>query len=99
MTLFLWMLAVREIRRNGRLGDVIQVEVVIGAGSRENGQRGMARFFAIFSTDGVSTYSCNVAASGIRQEDGSIKIVSLSCAKDEGLGQTHDLIREEKELR
>jgi len=88
--------AVREIRRNGRLGDLLKVEVIVGAGVRENGTVGMVRFFAIFSTDGVSTYSCNVAAKGIRQEDGSIRIVSLSCAKDEGLGQTYDLIQEEK---
>lgn len=88
--------AVRDIRRHGRLllGDLNKVEVIIGAGVRDNGTRGMARFFAIFSTDGVSTYSCNVAATGVRQDDGSIKIVSLSCAKDEGLGQTYDLIRE-----
>lgn len=87
--------AVREIRRNGRLGDLIKVEVIVGAGVPEPG-RGMVRFFAIFSTDGVSTYSCNVASTGVREADGSIKIVSLSCAKDEGLGQTFDLIKEEK---
>jgi PDZ domain len=89
--------AVRQIRKSGRkvLGDLNKVEIIVGAGVQENGSRGMARFFAIFSTDGVSTYSCNVATTGIRQDDGSIKIVSLSCAKDEGLGQTYDLIREE----
>jgi len=93
--------AVREIRRDGRLGELRNVEVVIGAGVQENGQRGMARFFAIFSTDGVTTYSCNISATGIRQGDtnsgGSeckVKIVSLSCAKDEGLGRTYDLISE-----
>ena len=87
--------AVRQIRKNGRrlLGDLNKVEIIVGAGVQEKGTRGMARFFAIFSTDGVSsTYSCNIAATGIRQADESIKIVSLSCAKDEGLGQTIDLI-------
>lgn len=108
--------AVREIRRNGRLGDLLKVEVIIGAGVKEDEakatrqKRGQVRFFAIFSTDGVSTYSCNVSATGIQDErqqqsnvddgDGdnnnSIKIVSLSCAKDEGLGRTYDLIQEEK---
>ena len=105
--------AVREIRRDGRLGDLLNVEVVIGAGINNNSGnsdnnntiRGMVRFFAIFSTDGVTTYSCNVSATGIRKIDNNnnnnndknddIKIVSLSCAKDEGLGRTFDLIREE----
>jgi hypothetical protein len=87
--------AVREIRRNGRrLGDLLNVEVIIGAGVKEEGTRGLVRFFAIFSTDGVSTYSCNVSATGVQQNDGSIQIVSLSCAKDEGMGQTYDLIQE-----
>jgi hypothetical protein len=90
--------AVREIRRSGRLGDLLKVEVIIGAGIQEEGNRALVRFFAIFSTDGVSTYSCNVSATGVRQpqedEDSNIKIVSLSCAKDEGLGRTYDLIRE-----
>ncbi len=86
--------AVREIRRNGRLGELIKVEVIIGAGVQNDGTRGLVRFFAIFSTDGVSSYSCNLASTGVRQTDGSIKIVSLSCAKDEGLGQTFDLIQE-----
>ena len=86
--------AVREIRRNGRLGDLVKVEIIIGAAVKEQGKRGLVRFFAIFSTDGVSTYSCNVAATGERENDDNskIKIVSLSCAKDEGLGQTYDLI-------
>ena len=83
--------AVREIRKDGRLGDLLDVEVVIGAGV--NGARGMVRFFAIFSTDGVSTYSCNVSATGVQGGE-VIKIVSLSCAKDEGLGRTFDLITE-----
>ena len=97
--------AVRQIRRDGRLGDVLQVEVIIGAGiNKADKDRGMVRFFAIFSTDGVSTYSCNVSATGIRKsgsgsnENSSIQIVSLSCAKDEGLGRTYDLIQEKKEV-
>lgn len=93
--------AVREARRNGRLGEVLRVEVIVGAGVTRNGdqEKGVVRFFAIFSTDSVSTYSCNVAATGIRKmgsDDGDtagpITIVSLSCAKDEGLGATYDLI-------
>jgi hypothetical protein len=93
--------AVREIRKNGTLGDVLNVEVIVGAGvqdDKNDKRRGMVRFFAIFSTDGVSTYSCNVSAIGVRQDeedDNSIKIVSLSCAKDEGLGRTFDLIQEQ----
>jgi len=99
--------AVRRIRRDGRLGDLLQVEVIIGAGINKddkNRNRGMVRFFAIFSTDGVSTYSCNVSATGIREsssgsnENSTIQIVSLSCAKDEGLGRTYDLIQEKKEV-
>ena len=91
--------AVREIRRDGRLGDLLKVEVVVGAGVKDEGRCCMVRFFAIFSTDGVSTYSCNVSATGVRGNDDdvhkdSIKIISLSCAKDEGLGRTYDLIRE-----
>jgi hypothetical protein len=43
--------AVREIRRSGKqLGDLLKVEVVIGAGVK--GERCMVRFFAISSTDG-----------------------------------------------
>ena len=85
--------AVREIRKNGRLGDLINVEVIVGAAVKDQGTRGLVRFFAIFSTDGVSTYSCNVSATGVtKSEEEDINIVSLSCAKDEGLGQTYDLI-------
>eukprot|EP00584_Thalassiosira_punctigera_P002415 CAMPEP_0172538006 /NCGR_PEP_ID=MMETSP1067-20121228/9500_1 /TAXON_ID=265564 ORGANISM="Thalassiosira punctigera, Strain Tpunct2005C2" /NCGR_SAMPLE_ID=MMETSP1067 /ASSEMBLY_ACC=CAM_ASM_000444 /LENGTH=245 /DNA_ID=CAMNT_0013323415 /DNA_START=41 /DNA_END=778 /DNA_ORIENTATION=+ len=85
--------AVREIRkRNGKLGDLLKVEVVIGAGVQEEGRRGQVRFFAIFSTDGVTSYSCNVSATGLRVEEGKIEIVSLSAAKDEGLGQTYEFI-------
>ena len=101
--------AVRAIRRDGRLGDLLSVEIVIGAGvtTTEDGDtRGMVRFFGIFSTDGVTTYSCNVSATGlrstgaIRNEDdpnNDIRIVSLSCAKDEGLGRTYDLIQEDQD--
>ena len=85
--------AVRAIRRDGSLGDLLQVEVIIGAGVQND--RAMARFFAIFSTDTVSTYSCNVAATGVKKSDDSIEIVALSCAKDEGLGRTYDLIVEQ----
>mmetsp|Transcript_27626 Transcript_27626/g.63318 ORF Transcript_27626/g.63318 Transcript_27626/m.63318 type:complete len:149 (-) Transcript_27626:413-859(-) len=85
--------AVKEIRMDQRLGDLLHVEIIIGAGFRNDGKC-LIRFFGIFSTDGVTTYSCNVSATGIRQLDGSIKIISLACAKDEGLGQTIDLIIE-----
>ena len=88
------------------------MEIIIGAGVTNEGEsnkkkikRVMVRFFAIFSTDGVSTYSCNVSATGIVKsgsgddeddddtaEYSTIEIVSLSCAKDEGLGRTFDLI-------
>ncbi|KAL3906126.1 MAG: hypothetical protein SGARI_004142 [Bacillariaceae sp.] len=61
--------AAREIRRDGRLGALTGVEVVIGAGVQDDGQRGLARFFAILSTDGVTSYSCNVSATGIRVEN------------------------------
>ena len=92
--------AVREIRRSKRLGELLKVEIIVGAGVKEvkgEGKRCMVRFFAIFSTDGVTTYSCNVSAAGIVQEDDErVKIVSLSCAKDEGLGQTIDLIQERR---
>ena len=86
--------AVREARRNNsKVGDLLKVDVIIGAGVQDEGRRGQARFFAIFSTDGgFSTYSCNVSATGLRREDGSVEIVSLSAAKDEGLGQTYEII-------
>ena len=103
--------AVRFIRRDGRLGDLLNVEVIVGAGvstERDSTVRGMVRFFAIFSTDGATTYSCNVAATGIRpgssdktnnknDPNKDIQIISLSCAKDEGLGRTYDLIREDQD--
>lgn len=89
--------AVRSVRRIGtQLGDLISVEIVIGAGVRDSGSTCQVRFFAIFSTDSVTTYSCSVAATGVKNESsGDIDIVALSCAKDEGWGQTIDLIRED----
>lgn len=91
--------AVREIRRSGKMGSLLRVEVVVGAGVRRGNDdaptRAQTRFFAILSTDGeVSSYSCNVAATGVQWQDGTIQIVALSCAKDEGLGQTFELIVE-----
>jgi len=85
--------AVREVRKNGTLGDLLKVEIVLGAGVRDDG-RCLVRFFAIFSTDGATSYSCNIAATGKKNKNGTIKIVALSCAKDEGWGQTIDLISE-----
>lgn len=72
---------------------------------QDNGKRGLARFFAIFSTDGVTSYSCDVSAMGVRiDDDGSVdggspkvKIVSLSFAKEEVLGRTYDIIQEDDE--
>ena len=85
--------AVRAARRAQTLGDVQRVEVVVGAGLQDDGRRCLVRFFAIFSKDGVSTYTCQVAATGVREAAGSeVTITKLSCAKDEGLGQTIDLI-------
>ena len=97
--------AVRYIRRDGRLGAVREVEIIVGAGVSKDGKECKVRFFAIFSTDGVSSYSCNVAATGRRRgvatdsttvngdnESADIELTYLSCAKDEGLGQTVDLI-------
>lgn len=87
--------AVREVRKDdtskAKLGDLLRVEIVIGAGTRDD--RCMVRFFAIFSRDTVSTFSCSVQATGIKRENG-VEIVQLSCAKDEGWGQTFDLINE-----
>jgi len=86
--------SVREMRRRTNiLGDLLNVEVVIGAGVQEDGKTGQTRFFAIYSTDGgVSSYSCNVSSKGRRLDDDSIEILSLSAAKDEGLGQTYQFI-------
>ena len=88
--------AVRQVRKIGtQLGDLLSVEIVIGAGVRDNGKTCQVRFFAIFSTDTVSTYSCSVSATGRKGINGDdIEITQLSCAKDEGWGQTYDLIRE-----
>lgn len=87
--------AVRSIRKIGtQLGDLFSVEIVIGAGVQDEGRSCQVRFFAIFSTDTVTTYSCSVAAKGVKNTSGDIDIVALSCAKDEGWGQTIDLIRE-----
>lgn len=88
--------AVRQVRKIGtQLGDLLSVEIVIGAGVRDNGKTCQVRFFAIFSTDTVSTYSCSVSATGSKGTNGDdIEITQLSCAKDEGWGQTYDLIRE-----
>ncbi len=61
--------AVREIRRDGRLGELRQVEVVVGAGVQDGGNRALARFFAIFSTDGLTAYSCNCAVTGIKIDE------------------------------
>ena len=90
--------AVREIRADGEaqreLGVLRRVEILLGAGVREDG-RCLVRFFAIFSTGGSSSYSCNVSATGRRAgADGAIEISALSCAKDEGWGRTIDLKRE-----
>mmetsp|Transcript_700 Transcript_700/g.1625 ORF Transcript_700/g.1625 Transcript_700/m.1625 type:complete len:85 (-) Transcript_700:271-525(-) len=84
--------------------------MIIGAGVQTSNndvdgneeKRGMVRFFAIFSTDGVSSYSCNVSATGVARERGGeerIDIVALSAAKDEGLGQTFEFVREMNESR
>lgn len=90
--------SVRTIRKigNSQLGDLLKVEIIIGAGVRDGGASCAVRFFAIFSTDTVTTYSVNVSATGRKTEDGSVEIIALSCAKDEGWGQTIDLIREKK---
>ena len=91
--------AVFEIRAStfaqAELGGLLRVEIVLGAGVRQDG-RCLVRFFGIFSRDGSSTYSCNISATGRRKPDGSIEILALSCAKDEGWGQTIDLKRDEQ---
>jgi hypothetical protein len=75
---------------------------VVGAGIQDDGDRGLARFVAILSTDRVTSYSCNVSSTGICQDNNSyitkgckVKIVSLSCSKDEGLCRAFDLIQGE----
>jgi len=85
---------VRELRIRQTMGDLLSVEVIVGASVRN--ERCQVRFFALFSTDGgITSYSCNVAASAKVDPKGDTEIVSLSCAKDEGLGQTVDIISEE----
>ena len=86
--------AVREARLRRKLGNIEEVEIVVGAGFQDGGQKCLVRFFAIFSKDGgFSTYTCQVSATGVRRsDDETVGIVKLSCAKDEGLGQTIDLI-------
>lgn len=71
-------------------------QIVLGAGVRPDG-RCLVRFFGIFSTPGISggsTYSCNVSATGRRRADGSVEILALLCAKDEGWSRTIDLKQE-----
>lgn len=103
--------AVRVARVKRKMGDVTAVEIVVGAGFRdeEDGgggeQRCLVRFFALFSKDaGMSTMTCQVSAIGVRRplrpggvpingdEGREVAIISLSCAKDEGLGSTITLI-------
>lgn len=91
--------AVRDIRASAearsQLGQLLRVEIVVGAGVRPGG-RCLVRFFAIFATGSVaSSYSCNVSATGVRDGE-AVRIVALSCAKDEGWGRTIDLRREER---
>ena len=82
--------AVREVRKiTGEqeevlkeLGDLLRVEILVGAGVRPDG-RCLVRFFGIFSTGAGGSYSCNVSATGRRSADGEIEITALSCAKDE----------------
>ncbi len=68
--------AVREIRGNDRsrnqLGNLICVEIVIGIAVNDlkGTKRYMVRFFAIYSTDTVTTHSCRVSATGIQNNDG-----------------------------
>jgi len=90
--------AVRQVRKIGtQLGDLLNVEIVIGAGVQDDTSICKVTFFALFSTDTVSTYSCSVSATGRQgHPDGAVEITQLSCAKDEGWGQTYDLIREAK---
>eukprot|EP00316_Scyphosphaera_apsteinii_P013420 CAMPEP_0119320830 /NCGR_PEP_ID=MMETSP1333-20130426/53577_1 /TAXON_ID=418940 /ORGANISM="Scyphosphaera apsteinii, Strain RCC1455" /LENGTH=211 /DNA_ID=CAMNT_0007327641 /DNA_START=293 /DNA_END=928 /DNA_ORIENTATION=- len=98
--------AVRECRRitgasaelKEALGELLRVEILLGAGVRPDG-RCLVRFFGIFSRSGDSsnTYSCNIAAAGVKRADGRIEIMALSCAKDEGWGRTIDLKRDDSD--
>lgn len=91
--------AVRAIRQSDvarrDLGQLLRVEMIIGAGVRDDGKC-LVRFFGIFATGSVaSSYSCNVSATGVRFDGSSaVQITALSCAKDEGWGRTIDLRRE-----
>ena len=88
--------AVRASPRAAReLGRLLRVEIIVGAGVQPNGDV-KVRFFGIFSTGAGGSYSCNVSATGSPGSSGGaedVEITKLSCAKDEGWGQTIDLIR------
>ena len=108
--------AVRTARRKRKLGDVTEVEIVVGAGFRDDdgtggtgGEQCLVRFFALFSGDGgASTSTCQVSATGVRTQQqqqqqrqgarevegagGTVTITKLSVAKDEGIGNTIDLV-------
>ena len=75
------------------LGKLLRVEIVLGAGVQRDGSV-KVRFFAIFRTTGSAgdSYSCNVSATGVLDSAGQAKITKLSCAKDEGWGQTIDIL-------
>ncbi len=77
------------------LGEFLRVESIVGAGVQRDGSV-KVRFFGIFSTDGAlsSSYSCNVSATGRVADDGTVTIVTLECAKDEGWGRTIGVVRE-----
>lgn len=80
-----------ELQRD--LGDLLRVEILVGAGVQPDGNC-LVRFFAIFSTGGGGSYSCNVSAGGRCGTDNRIEITAISCAKDEGWGRTIDLKRQ-----
>ena len=106
----------RTARRKRKLGDVTEVEIVVGAGFRDDdgtggtgGEQCLVRFFALFSRDGgASTSTCQVSATGVRTQQqqqqqrqgarevegagGTVTITKLSVAKDEGIGNTIDLV-------
>ena len=80
-----------------QLGRLLRIEIIVGAGVQKGSGEIKVRFFAIFTTGGASSYSCNVSATGRPSEGdadgaGAIEIVKLSCAKDEGWGNTVDLL-------
>ena len=77
--------AVRASPAAGReLGRLISIEIIIGAGVQKDATVAV-RFFGIFSTSGVgggSSYSCNVSATAVFDED-DVRITKLSwCASD-----------------